>query len=55
MIFPYLSNHKSADWAGGPGDSKDDVKWLDEQLSSFFQKDGGSNNGEKRELPIRSV
>lgn len=27
-----------ADWAGGPGDSKDDVRWLDEQLSRFFRE-----------------
>lgn len=26
------------DWAGGPGQSKDDVKWLDEQLAEFFDK-----------------
>lgn len=24
------------DWAGGPGDSKDDVEWLDKQLAQFF-------------------
>jgi len=22
----------------GPGDSKDDVKWLDDQLREFFEK-----------------
>ena len=23
-------------WAGGPGDSKEDLEWLDEQLRGFF-------------------
>jgi homoserine O-acetyltransferase len=23
-------------WAGGPGDSKEDVKWLDDKLRDFF-------------------
>ncbi|KAH7055847.1 homoserine acetyltransferase family protein [Macrophomina phaseolina] len=30
--FPSIWGH----WAGGPGQSKDDVKWLDEKLRSFF-------------------
>lgn len=25
--------------AGGPGDSKEDVKWLDEKLKDFFEKE----------------
>ena len=25
-------------WAGGPGDSKEDVKWLDEKLKAFLDK-----------------
>ncbi|KAL4809220.1 Alpha/Beta hydrolase protein [Aspergillus unguis] len=33
-VFPSIWGH----WAGGPGDSKEDVKWLDAQLSEFFQK-----------------
>ncbi|KAE8148262.1 Alpha/Beta hydrolase protein [Aspergillus avenaceus] len=32
-IIPSIWGH----WAGGPGDSKEDVKWLDEQLFQFFQ------------------
>ncbi|KAL4893803.1 Alpha/Beta hydrolase protein [Aspergillus ambiguus] len=28
-VFPSIWGH----WAGGPGESKDDVKWLDEQLA----------------------
>lgn len=24
------------DWAGGPGDSKEDVKWLDDHLRKHF-------------------
>lgn len=31
-VFPSIWGH----WAGGPGDSKDDVKWLDEQLQELF-------------------
>lgn len=26
------------DWAGGPGESKDDVEWLDRQLAIFFSE-----------------
>ncbi|OJJ74249.1 hypothetical protein ASPBRDRAFT_39362 [Aspergillus brasiliensis CBS 101740] len=33
-VFPSIWGH----WAGGPGQSKDDVKWLDEQLAEFFDK-----------------
>lgn len=25
-----------SDWAGGPGDSKDDVAWLDKHLADLF-------------------
>ncbi|KAF2726115.1 homoserine acetyltransferase [Polychaeton citri CBS 116435] len=32
--FPSIWGH----WAGGPGDSKEDVKWLDEKLREFFDK-----------------
>ncbi|KAL5335375.1 Alpha/Beta hydrolase protein [Aspergillus crustosus] len=46
-VFPSVWGH----WAGGPGDSKDDVKWLDEQLAEFFQ-DGSTGQG-KVALPIR--
>jgi homoserine acetyltransferase len=31
-VFPSKWGH----WAGGPGDSKEDVKWLDKQLHDFF-------------------
>lgn len=31
-IFPSIWGH----WAGGPGDSKEDVEWLDGQLGRFF-------------------
>lgn len=33
------------DWAGGPGDSKEDVKWLDEKMAKFFSQvsKGGSD------------
>lgn len=33
-VFPTIWGH----WAGGPGDSKADLKWLDKQLSGFFEK-----------------
>lgn len=33
------------DWAGGPGDSAQDVEWLDNKLSQFFaENEGGSVN-----------
>lgn len=35
-VFPSIWGH----WAGGPGDSKEDLKWLDEQLNVFFDKHG---------------
>ncbi|KAH8698935.1 homoserine acetyltransferase family protein [Talaromyces proteolyticus] len=31
-VFPSIWGH----WAGGPGDSKEDVKWLDDRLRRFF-------------------
>lgn len=31
-VIPSVWGH----WAGGPGDSKEDVKWLDDQLRIFF-------------------
>ena len=31
-VFPSIWGH----WAGGPGDSKEDLKWLDEKLKAFF-------------------
>jgi homoserine O-acetyltransferase len=53
-IFPSIWGRKStytrnkdlsnliryADWAGGPGDSKDDVEWLDKKMSRFFADNG---------------
>ncbi|KAL2038628.1 hypothetical protein N7G274_008676 [Stereocaulon virgatum] len=33
-VFPSIWGH----WAGGPGDSKDDLKWLDDHLSAWFAK-----------------
>ncbi|KAI3335167.1 Alpha/Beta hydrolase protein [Ustulina deusta] len=33
IAFPSIWGH----WAGGPGDSKEDVKWLDEKLEAFFE------------------
>ncbi|KAI0443590.1 homoserine acetyltransferase [Xylaria telfairii] len=33
IAFPSIWGH----WAGGPGTSKQDVKWLDEKLRVFFQ------------------
>jgi homoserine acetyltransferase len=32
-IFPSIWGH----WAGGPGDSKEDVKWLDARMRDFFE------------------
>ncbi|KAI0532415.1 Alpha/Beta hydrolase protein [Xylaria digitata] len=36
IAFPSIWGH----WAGGPGNSKEDVKWLDEKLKAFFVEDG---------------
>ncbi|KAI1663229.1 Homoserine acetyltransferase family protein [Pyrenophora tritici-repentis] len=33
-VFPSIWGH----WAGGPGQSTEDVKWLDENLKEFFNK-----------------
>ncbi|KAI1146743.1 Alpha/Beta hydrolase protein [Nemania diffusa] len=33
IAFPSIWGH----WAGGPGSSKEDVKWLDEKLKAFFE------------------
>ncbi|KAL5115476.1 hypothetical protein ACEQ8H_006617 [Pleosporales sp. CAS-2024a] len=33
-VFPSIWGH----WAGGPGQSTQDVKWLDERLEEFFEK-----------------
>ncbi|KAI7240771.1 homoserine O-acetyltransferase [Hortaea werneckii] len=33
-VFPSIWGH----WAGGPGQSAEDVKWLDERLHDFFEK-----------------
>ncbi|KAK5631132.1 hypothetical protein RRF57_006847 [Xylaria bambusicola] len=33
IAYPSIWGH----WAGGPGDSKEDVKWLDEKLKAFFE------------------
>lgn len=32
-----------SDWAGGPGDSKEDVKWLDDHLRKLFADNGASD------------
>lgn len=40
-VFPSIWGH----WAGGPGDSTEDVKWLDEQLNTFFTQHGVSKMG----------
>ncbi|EER26784.1 alpha/beta hydrolase fold family protein [Coccidioides posadasii C735 delta SOWgp] len=33
-VFPSIWGH----WAGGPGDSKDDVKWLNDKMAKFFSE-----------------
>lgn len=35
-VIPSIWGH----WAGGPGDSLEDVKWLDDKIYAFFQKHG---------------
>lgn len=34
----YLLTDSMADWAGGPGDSKEDVEWLDKKMAKFFSE-----------------
>ncbi|KAI0123216.1 Alpha/Beta hydrolase protein [Xylariales sp. AK1849] len=34
IAFPSIWGH----WAGGPGDSKEDMKWLDEKLRAFLEE-----------------
>ncbi|KAK2747771.1 hypothetical protein FQN57_001801 [Myotisia sp. PD_48] len=38
-VFPSIWGH----WAGGPGDSAEDVKWLNEKMVAFFSKVPPSN------------
>ncbi|WEW54775.1 alpha/beta hydrolase family protein [Emydomyces testavorans] len=33
-VFPSIWGH----WAGGPGDSKEDVKWLNDRMAKFFDE-----------------
>jgi hypothetical protein len=33
-VLPWLT--RIIDWAGGPGESKEDVKWIDQRLSEFL-------------------
>ena len=35
-VFPSIWGH----WAGGPGDSKEDLEWLDGHVKKFFEKHG---------------
>ena len=42
-VFESIWGH----WAGGPGDSAEDLKWLDRQLREFIE--GGDGGGEKGE------
>lgn len=53
IAFPSIWGH----WAGGPGQSTADVKWLDEKLSQFFEKGTVENHGTSEvmqsDLPLR--
>ena len=44
--FPSIWGH----WAGGPGDSVEDVKWLDEHLRRFFSDSAEATMVEKLKL-----
>ena len=35
-VFPSIWGH----WAGGPGDCKEDLEWLDGHVRKFFEKYG---------------
>ena len=45
----------NVDWAGGPGDSKEDVKWLDMQLKHFFAENPSDGVSAVRESFQRSL
>lgn len=44
-IFPSIWGH----WAGGPGDSKEDVKWLDDNLKGFLEEAPASDAADAAE------
>ena len=46
--FPSVWGH----WAGGPGDSVEDVKWLDEQIRGWIEGDGKGVEGEMEKLKV---
>lgn len=45
-VFPSIWGH----WAGGPGDSVEDVKWLNEHLRGFFSVSAEMTMVEKLKL-----
>lgn len=50
--FPSIWGH----WAGGPGDNKEDVEWLDDKLREFFEHEKVEEHKEEKwsaSLPIR--
>ena len=48
-VFPSIWGH----WAGGPGDSVEDVKWLDDHLRHFFSN--GLNGTESLEGTMKQI
>jgi homoserine acetyltransferase len=38
-VFPTIWGH----WAGGPGDSKEDAKWLDDRIRELFDEHKAMN------------
>ncbi|MCJ1250750.1 hypothetical protein MMC30_007978 [Trapelia coarctata] len=44
LAFPSIWGH----WAGGPGDSKEDVKWLDSHIKELFESRKEDLNKEER-------
>jgi len=46
FAFPSIWGH----WAGGPGDSKEDVKWLDDHIRAFFADNNTIGSMEKLQL-----
>ncbi|KAL9117053.1 MAG: hypothetical protein Q9187_006413 [Circinaria calcarea] len=44
-VFPSIWGH----WAGGPGDSKEDVKWLDDHLKGFLEEAPASDTADAAE------
>jgi hypothetical protein len=44
------ANLRDVDWAGGPGQSVEDVKWLDQKMGSFFEENSLTDKVKKMSI-----